>query len=257
MPARFSRASLLQPACLPCGPGSVQCYTTSLMCNIGFQFSQKDFTCTPCSNGTFKTVVGNHNCTACPPNAVCNGTDFSCDIGFAFNSTTISCLSCSNGTFNSKSTFLSCPDHSVCDGTSILCDFGFTRNENGIGCDECALGWFKLSIGNESCLECPSNSKCNSTGFECDIGYEKNGMQCLRLQQPVELSSGSGLFVIIAASVGSVVVVAILAWLVYKKQSRNKVVKLHDFTTLTITSTSYSTTATGIRLDCCNYISYG
>lgn len=83
-------------------------YSTSSICDVGFEPTSDKSGCKACSTTMYKDTVANDPCKQCPEFAVCNGFFFECKSGAEWNNSTQKCQPCPPNTFKNSQGNFSC-----------------------------------------------------------------------------------------------------------------------------------------------------
>jgi hypothetical protein len=118
------KASVGTGSCTSCGHYS---NTTSLhstsdtdcQCILGYTPTGSNGTCEECQINTYKDVIGNSSCIACPSLQVTNGITAASDIN------------------------------------QCQCPIGYYSNDFGVTCSVCPINRYKSSVGDDECTLCP------------------------------------------------------------------------------------------------------
>jgi hypothetical protein len=142
------------------------------------------FPAAQCAAGTYKPLVGNHNCTVCPAfsTSIVGATSVTaCTclpgyINIASNGAPVNCSACPANTYYVEGACITCPSNSS-SGTasfSCQCNAGFTGNPGA--CQACPAGTYKRMSGTSACRSCQSNSRSDSASAlcSCNMGYTGN-----------------------------------------------------------------------------------
>uniref|UniRef100_A0A7S0HCL1 Tyrosine-protein kinase ephrin type A/B receptor-like domain-containing protein n=1 Tax=Hanusia phi TaxID=3032 RepID=A0A7S0HCL1_9CRYP len=161
-------------ACSECEAGKLSnAARTSCTCPIGFgglNRSSGGVDCIRCEPGTYKDIIGDFACQACPAGMVSSpGASFCfCSAGYAANFSVESpvtgfCVACSPGSYRDSESSETCSP----------CAPGFFAGSNAqSACQACPSGTYNDGIGLSSCSQCsegtwslPGSTSCSSDGF--------------------------------------------------------------------------------------------
>jgi len=153
-------------------------------CAPGYGFQSLSSTCVACTMGTFKSVIGNGNCQACP----------------LFSTSSVGSIARSNCYCNANyygtgmTQCLGCPLQSTSTTNSMniaecACNSGyygdFAENGGANSCKICSKGTYsKAGTGNKICTPCPPFSTTqfteskNAADCTCVGGYYGHSSQC-------------------------------------------------------------------------------
>lgn len=128
------------PSACQCKPGYTQINNTF----TDLSGSDRDYTCTPCAAGKFKSLIANTPCEQCNPSTMSTGAQASCD-------------QCTVNEVNND------------DNTACICKRGFTKKctNEVCSCRACAAGKYKTQHGDEMCQDCDSGKYSTEGSFEC------------------------------------------------------------------------------------------
>lgn len=203
-PGTFKNSSINE-ACLPCPPGhfqelegQIQCdvchdYSvpnvekTGCLCNAGYTQAYDGVTCAGCSVHTYKTDVGNGECTGCAygkyldqTHAILESACRDCEAGkYASNvDDGLGCEDCLRGTYSSsfQQDCTNCEPGKYGDSTGLsackLCAAGtfayFHGNELESNCDDCDEGKFS-SEGASICSTCAAGAWSERRSSICSL----------------------------------------------------------------------------------------
>jgi Tyrosine-protein kinase ephrin type A/B receptor-like len=180
-------------------------HATNCTCIPGYTASSDGVTCSTCSAGTYKDMVGNVACTTCPltMSSVAGSSslgDCMCSEGYTTGGgSDVACNACNAGSYKETIGFEECSlcpsgtttwgNSSVLSGTTsrtgCICNTGYEAVSDGIECTVCVAGSYKTSVGAGHCSLCPSgtSSENGSTALDdcsCVAGYhaDSNGVVC-------------------------------------------------------------------------------
>jgi hypothetical protein len=150
------------------------------MCNAGYGGSATSGTgtCTPCSNGYYKSTLSNVACTSCGTNTITQAlgisqTYCSCNVGYTGNAAAGgTCAACEGSTYKvstGSASCTTCPSKSQTQTTgnsarsACECLPHYSGDAATGTCSICEYGYYKISSGNTACSICPSYSTTTVT----------------------------------------------------------------------------------------------
>jgi hypothetical protein len=152
--------------------------SSACLCNAGLWLFSSGSGCIGCEASTYKDVIGNQACTACPANTYPAEIPNADWLTPRMSST---CMTCPSG---SSCTDSNCWDVNYCrcnpghygpaGGPCPACDAGTYMPEIGYdACVWCQPGEYQDQIGATSCKQCPPG-----TSSESDYGYDMRAVTC-------------------------------------------------------------------------------
>lgn len=170
--------------CTPCPhskttSGTGQQDISSCKCDKGNSGPDGNFECSRCPDGTYKSVIGDSQCTPVPDNAkaIVNNKYIRCLNGYYKNIQNIpntcdeNVCNCSNGP---NTTGTDCPGHG--DSYCNSCNAGYELINNE--CQRCEGNKYKSTIDNTPCLDKPTNSNIIKSQEGENIGFSCISLEC-------------------------------------------------------------------------------
>ena len=170
-------ANMYQPTdageCLPCRDSSTSnigsILASDCLCVVGYNpTSPMDLTCTPCTQGTYKTSVSNDNCEACS-----DGSSTAVGAGSAASD----CVACGISHYSisvaaspvSGLRCDSCPSDKYAVAGShgpgaCKCNVGYHGADGDVDCQQCQAGTYKDSVGPAACTQCADGTISTQSG---------------------------------------------------------------------------------------------
>ena len=128
-----------------------------------------------CAAGTYKPLVGNQDCSACPSfsTSIIRATSVTactCLPGY-INTTAanapVNCTACPANTYYIDNQCIACPSNttSAAGSVSCQCKAGFTGTPDA--CQACPAGTYKRMAGTSPCRSCQANSRSDALSSYC------------------------------------------------------------------------------------------